>query len=236
MKSDFQAWFMSLCCGSLLTLTSCQRNMNISNINLGNVQVEQNVNNLYRGTGSQIIVFGDSITAGAGIGTELAYPRILSHTLGLPILNKGRNGDTTVTALNRLQQDVISQDPWLVIVALGGNDFLQEVSLAKTEQNLRQIVTLLQKEGAIVVVLGMNVKPFNGDYEKMYERVANDTKAYLIPEVLTDLNDPRYLYDEIHPNQQGHRIIANRIAQRLNPLLEETTLPPNLSKLQQSRD
>ncbi len=27
-------------------------------------------------------------------------------------------------SLARLQQDVISQDPWLVIVALGGNDFL----------------------------------------------------------------------------------------------------------------
>ncbi len=227
MKIKFQAWFMGLCCGSLLALTSCQRNINI---NVGNVGVEQDVNNLRRGTGSQIIAFGDSITAGAGVGTEAAYPNVVNRILGLPIVNQGRGGDTTATALNRLQQDVISQNPWLVIVGLGGNDFLQEVPLAQTEQNLRQIVTLLQKEGAIVVLLGMNVEPFNGDYEKMYERVANDTKAYLIPEVLTGLNDPRYLYDEIHPNQQGHEIMAKRIAQGLKPLLDEATLPPNLSK------
>ncbi|MBD6614846.1 arylesterase [Komarekiella sp. 'clone 1'] len=209
--------------------------MNIHNINVENVGVKQDVNNLRRGTGTQIIVFGDSITAGAGVTTEAAYPRVLSWTLGLPILNKGRGGDTTATALARLQQDVISQDPWLVIVALGGNDFLQEVPLIQTEQNLRQIVIRIQQQGAIAVILGMNVKPFNGDYEKLYERVAKDTQAYLIPDVLASLNDPRYLSDRIHPNQAGHRIIANRIAQRLNPLLKQATLPPNLSKLQQNK-
>jgi acyl-CoA thioesterase I len=137
--------------------------------------------------------------------------------------------------LARLQQDVISQDPWLVIVGLGGNDFLQEVPIAQTERNLRQIVSLLQKEGAIVALLGMNVEPFNGNYEKMYKRVANDTKTYLIPDVLKGLNDPCYLYDEIHPNKQGHEIMAKRTAQGLKPLLDEATLPTNLSELQQSR-
>ncbi|MBW4604880.1 MAG: methyltransferase domain-containing protein [Calothrix sp. FI2-JRJ7] len=67
--------------------------------------VPENVNNLRRGAGSQIIAFGDSITAGAGVGTRAAYPSVLSSTLGLPILNIGRGGDTTATALARLQQD-----------------------------------------------------------------------------------------------------------------------------------
>ncbi|RUR85884.1 hypothetical protein PCC6912_07090 [Chlorogloeopsis fritschii PCC 6912] len=93
-----------------------------------------------------------------------------------------------------------------------------------------------RQQGAIAILVGMNVEPFNGDYKTLYERVAKDTQAYLIPEVLASLNNPRYLYDRIHPNQAGHRIIANRIAQRLNPLLEQATLPPNLSKLRQSRD
>lgn len=57
--------------------------------------------------------------------------------------------------------------------------------------------------------------------------MAKDTQAYLIPEVLASLNDPRYLSDRIHPNQAGHCIISNRIAQMLNPLLKQATLPPN---------
>jgi acyl-CoA thioesterase I len=232
MKINFSAWFLGFSFGSLLIFTGCQDNININNLNLENVGVEQDVKNLRRATGSQIIAFGDSITAGAGVGSEAAYPRLLSRTLGLPIVNRGRGGDTTATALTRVQKDVISQDPWLVIVGLGGNDFLQELPLAQTEKNLRQIVTLLQNQGAIVVLLGMNVEPFNGNYGKLYERVAQDTKAYLIPEVLTGLNNPRYLYDRIHPNQQGHEMMAKRIAQGLKPLLDEATLPPNLSNPQ----
>lgn len=223
MRKTFKAWFVSLSFGWLLLLTGCDRDINV---------VHEDVNNLHRGTGTQIIAFGDSITAGAGVGTQSAYPNVLSQTLRLPIVNKGRGGDTTGTALNRLQQDVIQADPWLVIVGLDGNDYLGQVPLAQTEENLRQIVTRLQQEGAIVVVLGMNVKPFNGNYEKLYQRVANDTQAYLIPGVLEGMNDPRYLYDKIHPNQAGHQILANRVAEGLKPLLDKATLPTNLSKRQ----
>jgi acyl-CoA thioesterase I len=219
MTKKLKAWFVSLSFGWLLLLTGCQQD----------AIVREDVNNFNQGTGTQIIAFGDSITAGAGVGTQAAYPNLLGSLLGLPIVNKGRGGDTTATALSRLQQDVIQANPWLVIVGLGGNDFLQQVPLTQTEQNLRQIVTRLQQKGAIVVVLAMNVKPFNGNYGKMYQRVTNDTQAYLIPGVLEGLNDPRYLYDDIHPNQEGHRILANRVAQGLKPLLDKAKKPPNLS-------
>ena len=236
MTKKFKVWFLGLSFGWLLLLTGCDRLLDggvreASPLGEANraVPVREDVNNLYRGMGEQIIAFGDSITAGAGVGTQAAYPNVLGSLLGLPIVNQGRGGDTTATALSRLQQDVIQADPWLVIVGLGGNDFLQQVPLAQTEQNLRQIVTRLQQQGAIVVVLAMNVKPFNGNYGKMYQRVANDTQAYLIPGVLEGLNDPRYLYDEIHPNQEGHRILANRVASGIKPLLDKAKKPPKVS-------
>ncbi|OKH50264.1 arylesterase [Phormidium tenue NIES-30] len=175
------------------------------------------------------MALGDSITAGAGVGLGAAYPNLLSQTLDLPIINRGRSGDTTEAALNRLQQDVIEADPWLVIVGLGGNDYLRQVPPAQTEENLRQIVTRLQQAGAIVVILGMDVSPFNGSYKGLYQRVAKDTHAHLIPGVLEGLNDPRYLYDEIHPNQAGHEILAERVAEGLQPLLDAAILPENLS-------
>ncbi|WP_081972507.1 GDSL-type esterase/lipase family protein [Leptolyngbya sp. KIOST-1] len=190
------------------------------------------VSNLNRGTGEQIVAFGDSITAGAGVGPEAAYPNQLSQTLDLPIVNLGRGGDTTGTALNRLPQEVIPANPWLVMVGLGGNDYLRQVPIAQTEENLRDIVTQLQQQGAIVVILGMNVYPFNGDYEALYQRVANETQAHLIPGVLEGLNDTRYLYDRIHPNQAGHRILADRVAEGLEPLLEQATWPTSLSDWQ----
>lgn len=211
--------FIVLSFGSLLGLTGCQQPLET---------VQADPNNIQQGAGTQIVAFGDSITAGADVGVEVAYPNVLGNILGVPIVNRGTSGDTTGTALQRLQQNGLQADPWIVIVGLGGNDFLRRVPLPETEQNLRQIVTLLQEEGAIVVILGMNVKPFNGNYEQLYQRVANDTEAYLITGVLEGLNDPRYLYDDIHPNQAGHQILANRVAEGLKPLLEEATWPANL--------
>lgn len=66
-------------------------------------------------------------------------------------------------------------------------------------------------------------------YQGMYQRVANDTQAHLIPGVLEDLNDARYLYDQIHPNQAGHEILASRVAEGLQPLLEAATLPAKMA-------
>jgi acyl-CoA thioesterase I len=240
MSRILKTWFMSLSFGSLLLLSAC----NIPSepaINPGNIAppdkapnqaLSGTVKNLNRGTGEQIIALGDSITAGAGVGPEAAYPNLLSQILELPVVNQGRGGDTTATALNRLQQDVIDADPWLVIIGLGGNDYLRRVPPAETEANLRQIVTRLQQAGAIVVILGMDVSPFNGNYQGLYQRVANETEAYLIAGVLDGLNDPRYLYDQIHPNQAGHGLLANRIAAALQPLLAAATLPAGLAEQQ----
>jgi acyl-CoA thioesterase I len=226
---------VGLSLGSLVLLTGCdlpspdETRPPGEGISLGaNAAPETNaadVNNLYRGTGQHIIAFGDSITAGAGVGPQAAYPQLLSEALGVPVLNRGRSGDTTATALARLQQDVIDADPWLVIIGLGGNDYLRQVPIAETAQNLRTIITTLQGAGAIVVLLGMDVDPFNGGYETLYQTLAQETQAYLIPEVLEGLNDSRYLYDRIHPNQAGHQILADRVAVGLDPLLAEATWP-----------
>jgi acyl-CoA thioesterase I len=222
--------------GSLLLLSACnippQPAVDPGDLATPKDSLSGTVNNLNRGSGEQIIALGDSITAGAGVGPEAAYPNLLSQTLDLPILNQGRGGDTTATALSRLQQDVIDADPWLVIVGLGGNDYLRQVPPAETEANLRQIVTRLQQAGAIVVLLGMDVSPFNGNYQGLYQRVANETQAYLIAGVLEGLNDSRYLYDQIHPNQAGHEILASRVAAGLHPLLQAATLPANLANSQ----
>jgi acyl-CoA thioesterase-1 len=220
---------VSLGLGGLLLVAGCDRAPQVSLDPNGTNAVREAPPNLYRATDTQIIALGDSITAGAGVGPESAYPQLLSQTIDLPILNRGRGGDTTATALGRLQPDVMAADPWLVIVGLGGNDFLRRVPLDETEENLRQIVTRLQQQGVIVVLLGMNVYPFNGEYEALYERVANDTQAHLIPGVLEGLNDTPYLYDQIHPNQAGHQILADRVAAGLLPLLEVAPLPANLA-------
>ncbi|MBW4683464.1 MAG: arylesterase [Microcoleus vaginatus WJT46-NPBG5] len=213
--------FLALTLSSLLLVVSCQsQTLDIKNLNLG--------------TGTQIIVLGDSIASGYGVAPEAAFPSVLSRQLGVPIVNQGVSGNTTAMGLNRLQTDVIAGNPWLVIVELGGNDFLQKLPKPETEKNLREIVTSVQESGAIAVLLGIELGIYVDEYNELYERVAKDTKAYLIPQVTQGiLDNPRYRQDDIiHPNQAGHQLLATRIAQQLKPLLEKATWPPPLLKFQ----
>src|SRR5262245_33920455 len=86
-----------------------------------------------RGTG--IIAFGDSLTAGYGAAAGEDYPSRLSSMIGTPVANAGVSGDTTESALARIDADVLARNPRIVIVGLGGNDFLQNVPISVTEAN-----------------------------------------------------------------------------------------------------
>lgn len=72
-----------------------------------------------------IIAFGDSLTQGVGATRGQDVVSQLERKAGVSIVNAGVSGDTTQDALDRLQRDVLSRDPSVVIVWLGGNDILQ---------------------------------------------------------------------------------------------------------------
>lgn len=213
-------WLLAILCGLLVLLTNCQNPVD-------------KVTNLHKGAGGQIIALGDSITAGYGLSPQQAYPALLSQKIGFPVLNKGVSGDTTAMGLARLQTDVLSQAPWIVIVGLGGNDFLRQVPKTETESNLKAIATQIQQQGAIVVLLGMNLGFTRGPYQELYERVANETGSLLISEVLKGIiNEPKYRQEDIiHPNADGQELLATRIDEGLKPLLTKATWPKGLKPI-----
>ncbi len=193
----------------------------------------ENVKNLRLGKGEQIIILGDSIASGYGVRLEEAFPSVLSRRLNVPILNRGVAGDTTAIGLSRLETDVLTQNPWLVMVELGGNDYLQQIPETETKQNLRQIVTRIQAQGAMVVVLGVNVGLVGDNHEQMFKSLAQETQAYLIPQILKGiLSNPKYRQDDvIHPNAAGHQVVGDRVFQQLQPLLQKATIPASLRSL-----
>jgi acyl-CoA thioesterase I len=172
--------------------------------------------------GSALIAFGDSLTAGYGAAAGEDYPSRLSASIRTPVVNAGRSGDTTQSALARIDEDVLAASPRIVIVGLGGNDFLGGVAIATTEANLRTIIRKIQDAGAMVVLLGFSFPSLQADYAEMYERVADDERALLVPRVLKGiLTDHSLKSDEIHPNARGYALMAERIAGPFAKLLEE---------------
>lgn len=175
-----------------------------------------------RSQGKNIICLGDSLTEGVGAASGADYPSVLASHLGKHVLNAGERGDTTAGALARLERDVLAQDPRLVIVLLGGNDFLRQVPLEETKRNLEQIVRRIQEQGAMVAVVGLRLGLFKDEYGPMYREIAIKYKALYIPEVLKGiLSDSQLKSDSIHPNGAGYRVVAERIFSGVQSLLEE---------------
>ncbi len=178
-----------------------------------------NVRNL-DSRGSNVIAFGDSLTAGYGATAGEDYPSRVSAATGIAIINAGVSGDTTEMALARLDKDVLSRDPRIVIVGLGGNDYLQSVPIATTETNLRSIIDKIESAGAAVILLGFRFPSLSADYEAMYKRVAKDDRCLFVANVLSGiLTNPELKSDEIHPNARGYQLMADRVAGPLQKVM-----------------
>lgn len=171
--------------------------------------------------GTEIICFGDSLTAGLGAAAGNDYPSRLSTSLGRPVVNAGVSGDTTADALARLERDVLSRNPRLVVVAFGGNDFIRRVPPADTFRNLDEIVRRIQEKGAMVVVAGVRSGLLGNALKKDFKKLARARRAAFVPDLLEDIwGHPALMSDGIHPNEAGYAVMAGRVEKTVAPLLE----------------
>ncbi len=160
-------------------------------------------------TGETIICFGDSLTYGIGAEKGMDYPSQLSRMISREIINAGIPGDTTRDALNRLEEDVLSNDPRIVLITLGGNDLKNRVPRETAFQNLKIIIEEIQSPGALVVIGGIDVPLWGRGFGKEYERLAKETGAVFIPNIFKGIMGHRNLMnDPIHPNGAGYTKMA----------------------------
>jgi acyl-CoA thioesterase-1 len=171
--------------------------------------------------GTAIVALGDSITYGYGVPTEQTWPALLSDALGVEFINAGRSGDTTASGLQRLERDVLDLDPRLVIVELGGNDFLNKIPREQTIQNLDRIVAQCIDAGAMVILVHIQLGYFGDKYLDEFEAIADRHGALLVPDVMDGVfGRPSMMVDQIHPNAEGQRLIAARIGEAVVDVLE----------------
>jgi len=159
-----------------------------------------------------IVAFGDSLVKGIGAAQGEDFISILSAKLNRPIVNLGVSGETTAKGLSRIDE-VISMNPGTVFVLFGGNDYLQRIPKTETFSNLQKIVSRLQSEGILVILLGVRGGLLNDGYEDDFESLATQTGSIYVPNVLYGLlGDNRYMSaDGIHPNSTGYAKIGDKV-------------------------
>lgn len=174
----------------------------------------------YPSSGDSIVAFGDSLIEGVGASEGNDLVSQLSKKIGEPIINLGVAGNTTEQGLARVDR-IAEYKPKVVLVLLGGNDFLRKVPKAETFKNLDAIVTKIQSTGAVVVLLGIQGGVLGDPYENEFENLAQLKGTAYVSNVLEGLfGDSRYMADSVHPNDVGYAKIVERIYPELKRVLK----------------
>ena len=180
-----------------------------------------------------VLFLGTSLTAGYGVGDDVAFPALIQHKIdsaGLPYrtINAGISGETSAGGLARL--DWMLQQPIDVLVLeLGANDGLRGYDVATLRTNLDAILrgTRDRYPDAALVIAGMEAPPNMGEryttrFRNTFRDLAREYDAALVPFLLQDVAAEAALNldDGIHPNPQGHAIVAANVWKVLGPVLE----------------
>jgi acyl-CoA thioesterase-1 len=179
-----------------------------------------------------ILFFGDSLTAGYGLSPEEAFPALIEKKLsrsGKPgkVVNAGLSGETSAGGLSRIDW-VLRQPVDVFVLELGANDGLRGLPLEQTQKNLQGIIDKVKAKNpkARIVIAGMMVPPNMGaayttKFRTIFPELAKKNNATLIPFLLQDVagNEKLNLADGIHPNIEGHKIVAENVYKVISPLL-----------------
>ncbi len=171
----------------------------------------------------KIIAVGDSLTAGYGLPLAESYPvqlekKIKEAGYSVDIINAGISGETTAGLLER-SDFILSNNPDMILITIGGNDALRSLPINQTKQNLKNIIKKFKNNVPADKIFLMQVRsPLNSgisyalSFNSMYKEIAETEGIKLIPFVETEvfLNNSLMLEDGIHPNKKGYELLIDK--------------------------
>lgn len=179
-----------------------------------------------------ILFFGNSLTAGYGLSPDEAFPSVAAELLqqkgkAVKVINGGLSGETSAGGLTRIDW-MLRQPVDVFVLELGANDGLRGLPLEQTRTNLQGIINKVKAKNPKVkiVIAGMMVPPnmgpdYSEKFQQLFKDLAQKNQAVLIPFLLEGVAGHAHLNlpDGIHPNVEGHRIVARTVVKYLEPLL-----------------
>jgi acyl-CoA thioesterase-1 len=175
-----------------------------------------------------ILVFGDSLSAGYGIARDVSWVSLLQHELKTShpqyeVVNASITGETTSGGLRRIGKALQQHRPEIVILELGANDGLRGSTVAETERNLNMIIEQIKKTDAKVLLLGMQLPPNYGpdyirQFRALYPKLAKRHSIALLPFILEGIPPEQFQADNLHPTAAAQPLIMRNVLRSLTPL------------------
>lgn len=181
-----------------------------------------------------ILAFGDSLTAGYGLGPGEGFTDELERTLNILgsnviVVNAGVSGDTSSGGLSRLEW-VLENLPKvdLIILALGANDALRGIQPEITHKNIDEMASILKTKNIPTLIAGMMAPPnlgniYAGKFNSIFPDTAEKYDMALYPFFLDGVAGFMELNqnDRIHPNTRGVAIITKKMAPSIIDVLNK---------------
>ena len=172
--------------------------------------------------GTPVLAFGDSVTYGTGADRGEDWPTLLAGLTGWQVINAGVPGDTAAAGTARIQALLDEHKPKLVIIEIGGNDFLRRRPADAVKRDLKTLVDASRAAGAIPLLIGvpepsvMTVVAGKPTDSPIYAELGKEEKIPVISDVFSDvLSRPELCADTIHPNAAGYRRLADNLYSEL---------------------
>lgn len=176
-----------------------------------------------------ILVFGDSLSAGYGIAVAESWPALLQEELSrnhpaYHVVNASISGETSQGGRQRIAGALREHRPAIVIVELGANDGLRGYGIAGIEANLGAIIEAARKTHARVLLIGMRLPPNYGEpyvtqFAKMYPKLSKKYHTRLLPFLFEGIAPEQFLPDNLHPASEAQPKLMRSVLKELEPLL-----------------
>ena len=185
-----------------------------------------------------IVCHGDSLTEGSDIKKNYTWPLLVENKVNVNVVNSGIGGDTSGGMLSRFYDDVIRHRPEIVLILGGTNDLWWDLDINLIQANIFTMTCqALYHNIAPVVGLPLPLCMDNIQHQEMMAPVAGWGKCVHklteLIEALTfsakendiaclDLYHPfldkkgsvlanYFLEDGLHPNRNGHLLMAEKL-------------------------
>ncbi len=185
-----------------------------------------------------IVCHGDSLTEGSDLDKNYTWPHLVENKVKVKVINSGIGGDTSGGLLGRFYQDVVRHRPEMVVILGGTNDLWWDLDINLILANIFAMTCQAQYRN-IVPIVGLplplymdNIRhqdmmaPIAGwdnCINKLSELVAALAAAAKASDIACldfyhpfldakgDILGQYFLEDGLHPNKQGHLLMAKKM-------------------------